>query len=55
MEIQLWKEILSPYEQAVDELLVKFNHIIMQYKSMGKYSPIESVTGRVKSGLQYYR
>ena len=30
MEIQLWKEILSPYEQAVDELLVKFNHIIMQ-------------------------
>ncbi len=31
MEIQLWKEILSPYEQAVDELLVKFNHIIMQY------------------------
>lgn len=48
MEIQLWKEILSPYEQAVDELLVKFNHIIMQYKSMGKYSPIESVTGRVK-------
>ena len=49
MEIQLWKEILSPYEQAVDELLVKFNHIIMQYKSMGKYSPIESVTGRVKT------
>ena len=49
MEIQLWKEILSPYEQAVDELLVKFNHIIMQYKSMGMYSPIESVTGRVKT------
>ena len=49
MEIQLWKEILSPYEQAVDELLVKFNHIIMQYKNMGKYSPIESVTGRVKT------
>lgn len=49
MEIQMWKEILSPYQQAVDELLVKFNHIIMQYRSMGMYSPIESVTGRVKT------
>lgn len=48
MEIQLWKEILSPYEQAVDELLIKFNHIIKEYWSEGLYSPIESVTGRVK-------
>ena len=48
MEIQLWKEILSPYEQAVDELLIKFNHIIKEYRSEGLYSPIESVTGRVK-------
>lgn len=25
MEIQLWKDILNPYELAVEELLVKFN------------------------------
>ena len=48
MEIQLWKEILSPYEQAVDELLLKFKHIIKDYRSQGLYSPIENVTGRVK-------
>lgn len=33
MEIQLWKEILSPYERAVDELLLKFKHIIKDYRS----------------------
>ena len=27
MEIQLWKEILEPYGQAVDELVVKFKHL----------------------------
>ena len=27
MEIQLWKDILNPYELAVEELLVKFNHL----------------------------
>ncbi|MBP3326380.1 MAG: GTP pyrophosphokinase family protein [Coprococcus sp.] len=48
LEIQLWREILSPYEQAVDELLIKFNHIIAQYRNQGLYSPIETVTGRVK-------
>ena len=49
MEIQMWKEILTPYDLAVEELLVKFNHIIKEYKQMGKYSPIEQVLGRVKS------
>lgn len=49
MEIQLWKEILTPYELAVEELLIKFNHIIKDYKARGLYSPIETVTGRVKS------
>jgi putative GTP pyrophosphokinase len=28
MEIQLWREILDPYALAVDELIIKFNHII---------------------------
>ena len=49
MEIQLWKEILTPYDLAVKELLVKFNHIIMEYRSRNVYSPIEAVNGRVKS------
>lgn len=48
MEIQLWKEILTPYDLAVRELLVKFNHIISEYRSRNLYSPIETVTGRVK-------
>ena len=28
MEIQLWKDILNPYELEVEELLVKFNNLI---------------------------
>jgi len=48
MEIQLWREILTPYELAVDELLVKFNHLINEHKNAGVYSPIEGVKGRVK-------
>lgn len=48
MEIQLWREILEPYQLGVNELLVKFNHIIDECKSRGEYSPIESVEGRVK-------
>lgn len=49
MEIQLWREILDPYVLAVDELVVKFNHIIDEYRNMGAYSPIEQVNGRVKT------
>lgn len=49
MEIQLWREILDPYSLAVDELVTKFNHIIDEYRHAGAYSPIEQVTGRVKS------
>ncbi len=48
MEIHLWREILYPYEMAVDELIVKFNHIIKEYRREGFYSPIEQVDGRVK-------
>ena len=49
MEIQLWREILAPYTLAVDELVVKFNHIIEEYRQVGAYSPVEQVTGRVKT------
>jgi putative GTP pyrophosphokinase len=48
MEIQLWREILTPYELAVDEILVKFQHLITEHKTRGIYSPIENVIGRVK-------
>jgi putative GTP pyrophosphokinase len=49
MEIQLWREILDPYVLAVNELVIKFNHIIDEYRNMGSYSPIEQVHGRVKT------
>lgn len=49
MEIQLWREILAPYSLAVDELVTKFTHIMDEYKHVGAYSPIEQVTGRVKT------
>lgn len=48
MEIQLWREILEPYALAVDELVLKFNHIIREYRNAGLYSPIEQVHGRLK-------
>ena len=49
MEIQMWREILEPYALAVDELKVKFEHLIHAYRKAGLYSPIEVVDGRVKS------
>ena len=49
MEIQLWRSILSPYELAVKELVVKFEHIITEHRQNDMYSPIEQVRGRVKS------
>ena len=49
MDILLWHEILEPYELAVKELTVKFNHLIKEHHEKGLYSPIESVSGRVKS------
>ena len=49
MDILLWHEILEPYELAVKELQVKFRHLIKEHHGKGMYSPIESVSGRVKS------
>ena len=43
------EEILNPYELAVKELTDKFNHLIREHKVKNLYSPIESVSGRVKS------
>ena len=49
MEIQLLRSILCPYELAVRELIVKFEHIISEHRENDLYSPIEQVSGRVKS------
>lgn len=48
MEVQHWRDILAPYQLAVDELVVKFNHVKAQYQDARMYSPIEMVSGRVK-------
>lgn len=45
----MWREILDPYVLAVDEIVVKFNHLMKCYRSRGEYSLIEQVTGRVKT------
>lgn len=49
MDIQLWHEILEPYELAVQELVVKFRYVIKEHHAKSLYSPIENVSGRVKT------
>lgn len=49
MEIQMWREILTPYELAVKELTTKFEHLIKEHHEKGYYSSIEQVEGRVKT------
>lgn len=48
MEIINWKELLYPYAQTVDELLLKFRSLDKECRQLGIYSPIDSVTGRLK-------
>lgn len=48
MEIINWKELLYPYEQAVEELLLKFKNLDKECRHLGIYSPIDAVTGRLK-------
>lgn len=49
MSIIEWDTILLPYEQATNELVLKFQDIRKYYIRTGKPSPIEAVEGRVKS------
>lgn len=49
MDIINLKEALLPYQQAIDELSIKFNSIKNEYKKLEMHSPIESVESRVKS------
>ncbi|KIL36955.1 GTP pyrophosphokinase [Cohnella kolymensis] len=43
-----WGKFLLPYEQAVEELKVKFKALRSELKARDEYAPIEFVTGRVK-------
>ncbi|GKU79768.1 GTP pyrophosphokinase family protein [Paenibacillus sp. L3-i20] len=43
-----WGLFLQPYEQAVEELKVKFKTMRMELKLREAYAPIEFVTGRTK-------
>lgn len=43
-----WNKFLFPYEQAVEELKVKFKTLRSELKNREEYAPIEFVTGRVK-------
>lgn len=43
-----WQKELLPYEQAVDELVVKFNGIKRDYERLERQCPIHQVIGRVK-------
>lgn len=46
--VREWNRFLIPYEQAVEELKIKFKSLRNGYREVGEYSPIEFVTGRVK-------
>ncbi len=48
LDIINWKELLYPYAQAVDELLLKFQSLDKECRQLGTYSPIDAVTGRLK-------
>lgn len=44
-----WEEFLDPYIQAVGELKIKLRGVRKQFRKQNRHSPIEFVTGRVKS------
>jgi putative GTP pyrophosphokinase len=48
LEAKDWEKFFIPYEQAVDELVIKFEILKKQHITLGEYSPIELVLGRVK-------
>ena len=48
MDTRNWDKTLLPYEQAVDELIVKFKNLDASFRRLNMASPIELVEGRVK-------
>ncbi len=49
MKEEQWKDYFIPYEQAVEELMVKFQNLSHQFRMKKIHSPIELVFGRVKN------
>ena len=47
--IENWDLFLAPYEQAVEELKLKLKNIRKEYRTLHRHTPIEFVTGRVKT------
>ncbi|MFK8198606.1 GTP pyrophosphokinase [Tuanshanicoccus lijuaniae] len=47
--IEDWNQFLAPYEQAVEELKLKLKNIRKEFRSSQRHTPIEFVTGRVKT------
>ncbi|MBG9981695.1 GTP pyrophosphokinase family protein [Aerococcaceae bacterium DSM 111020] len=47
--IEDWDIFLAPYNQAVEEIKLKLKNIRSEYREHGKHTPIEFVTGRVKT------
>ncbi|MDQ0215649.1 putative GTP pyrophosphokinase [Oikeobacillus pervagus] len=44
-----WDQFIAPYKQAVNELKIKLKGMRIQFELSNEHSPIEFVTGRVKS------
>lgn len=44
-----WKKLLQPYVQTVDELKVKLRGMRQEFELQGIQTPVEFVTGRVKT------
>jgi putative GTP pyrophosphokinase len=49
IKVDDWVKFLSPYHEAVDELKVKFRSLRQSFLTNNEHSPIEFVTGRVKT------
>lgn len=49
MGIVNWNTELLPFEQAVDEIVLKLKNVQREFKRAQVHSPIEQVEGRVKS------
>lgn len=49
IESMEWEVFLDPYIQAVGELKIKLRGIRKQFRKQNRHSPVEFVTGRVKS------
>lgn len=47
--VEDWQQFLAPYEQAVEELKLKLKNIRYEYRANHRHTPIEFVTGRVKT------